>query len=61
MKALVAKLERSGWVVQEVMGGANGRSLVGRKPGLSQSIWARVKGPDELDFMYSLEREKPTP
>jgi hypothetical protein len=61
MKGLVARLERSGWAVEEVMGGVNGRSLVGRKPGLSQSIWARVKAPGELDFMYSLEREGTTP
>jgi hypothetical protein len=61
VKALGEQLRKAGWTVEDVMSAESGRSIIGRRQGVSQSISARVRAPGELDFMYSLERERTNP
>lgn len=60
IEEIVALMRKDGWVVEDVMGGQNSRSIIGRKPGISQSVSATV-GAGEVSLMYSLESERKSP
>lgn len=57
---IVSLMRKDGWVVEDVMGGENSRSIIGRKPGISQSVSATM-GSGEVSLMYSLETERKSP
>lgn len=58
---IVGLMKKDGWQVEEVMSADNGRSIVARKPGVSQSVSAIEGGAGEVSLMYSLERERKSP
>lgn len=60
VEEIVSLMRKDGWVVEDVMGGENSRSIIGRKPGVSQSVSATM-GSGEVSLMYSLESERKSP
>lgn len=61
VEEIVAQMKKDGWVVEDVMGAEGGRSIIGRKPGVSQSVSATGGRTGEVSLMYSLEQERKSP
>jgi hypothetical protein len=61
VEEIVALMKKDGWTVEDVMSAENGRSIVARKPGVSQSVSAIEGGAGEVSLMYSLEQERKSP
>jgi hypothetical protein len=59
--AVSRRLREAGWQVETVTESSDGRSVIGRKGPVSQSVFATAGRRGDVSLMYTVERPRPAP